>query len=117
MAEAAESGDLGGFMHHVSDDYTDNQDNDAAALRAQLFILFRQYPTRHLTHRTGEVVLADNTADVMVVAGVSDGPILPTSNSEILEISMDWTREGSTWRVRQASVRQTDAGALLTGPR
>ncbi len=123
MVEAAEARQLGDFMDHIAEGYTDADSNDIAALRGQLFVLFQRTASLRITHRIESVAVGvaavpggepdPSQASAVVIAGMADGPIVdPSSNSQVMRFELEFARDGA-WRVTEADWTRVSAGALL----
>ncbi|MFT6396342.1 MAG: ketosteroid isomerase-like protein [Bradymonadia bacterium] len=118
MEEAAEAGDIGGIMEHLTDDYSDGDSNDKASLRGMLFIQLQRSGSVNVTKRidTIEITEAGDEADVVVYAGLSDGPLTAGSTrADVFRFDLVFRLDSRDWVVYRAARSSANLGSLLGG--
>lgn len=118
MEEAAEQGNLGGLMKHLADDYSDGDSNDKDSLRGILFMQLQRSGSVNVTKRIDTIELTESgaEADVVVFAGLSDGPLTAGSTrADVFRFDLVFRLEGRDWVVYRAARSSASLGNLLGG--
>ncbi len=118
MEEAAEAGNIGGIMEHLTEDYTDGDSNDKDTLRGLLFMQLQRSGSVNVTKRIESIELteAGDEADVVLYAGLSDGPLTAGSTrADVFRFDLVFRLDGRDWMIYRAARSSASLGNLLGG--
>ena len=115
---AAEDGDIGGIMEHLAEDYSDSDSNDKASLRGILFAQLQRSGGVSVTKRIDSITISEagDTAQSVVFAGLSDGPITAGSTrADIWRFDLQFRADGRDWLVTRVDQSQASLVQLAGG--